>query len=215
MTDASVLRGSLLTLHGFTMNGEAMRRQMGNVGRRLERRVSVTHLDAPLPCEEPSVARLYERMEDRRIRGPHLCWWDASEDGSRYRGWRESLDFLKQRWPKQGPVGLLGFSQGAMVAATVAAMAQRGEMETPAYVILVAGAVPRATDLVPYFARPISVPSLHVVGLQDSLMAAAPYRSLERFDEGSRELVEWPGTHTVPRSGEAADRIVEFVSRFS
>lgn len=73
-----------------------------------------------------------------------------------------------------GDVGLVGFSQGAVLAAAIAGLAEHGEMPSFAFAILVAGRTPRAQVLKKLFTKPLRTPSLHVWGSADRLMGDTP-----------------------------------------
>jgi surfactin synthase thioesterase subunit len=142
---------------------------------------------------------------------PNLRWWDAREHGSLYQGWEETLSSVRVLLKQHAPVGVLGFSRGAILAAAVAALSEAMELPPIQFAIMIAGATPRATLLKPYFARTISVPSLHVWGETDRLMGERPAQLAEHFSPERRRVVTFPGDHVVPTRGSAADQIVEFI----
>jgi len=51
------------------------------------------------------------------------------------------------------------------------------------------------------------------VGHHDSFAVAEAPTLVERFVPRTREALTWPGPHTVPTRGPAADRIVEFIEQ--
>jgi predicted esterase len=208
-------RTTLIALHGYTLNGEAMRAQLGPLHGALAAHVDVMCPDAPHPCDAASVDRLYAAWRMPRAALPHLTWWDSTDDGRVYRGWEATRDLVHDLVATHGPAGLLGFSQGAMLAATVAAAAARGEMPGVRFVVVVAGRTPRAEALQPLFDRPIAVPSLHVWGDSDALTGPFCPELVERFDPATREVARWNGAHVIPTSGPAADAVVDFVRRRS
>ncbi len=212
------MKPRLLALHGFTLNGAVMRRQMGTLGRRLEEIADVEYLDAPHTSAPEDVARLYARWDVSRADPPHLHWWNASGDGRDYVGWEETRALLAEKLEprRRGEkVGVIGFSQGAIVCAAAAALSTSGDLPTLHFAIPLAGAPPRAVGFGPHFVEPIEVPSLHVWGTEDWLMGDAPARLVQCFEANDRHVVTFSGAHTIPRRGEAADRIVEFVDAHS
>jgi pimeloyl-ACP methyl ester carboxylesterase len=203
---------TLLGLHGFTQNGPQLHMQLSGLARRLPTGVELVCPDAPHGCSQASIDRMY-RGFGRRPPGPYLCWWDANQDGSVYTGWESSLEQLRQLAVQAGPLALLGFSQGAMMASALAALSVAGQFPALACVVLVAGRSARSSLLQPLFARPIAVPSLHVWGERDLMMRDGSAALVEAFDPHAREVVHWPGPHAVPRRGPAADSIVDFITR--
>jgi predicted esterase len=235
--DAVVLRGelgiecavptSLIALHGFTMNGAGLRHLLGDLETRCADVVDLICPDAPHAASEASVAGLASLMGGFRARPPNLEWWNASEDRLTYRGWDATRDMLcalaertesprasRSEQPlaeEQRGLGLLGFSQGAAVAASLAALSQRGAFPPLCFVVLVAGFLPRAPEIEALFDVPIEIPSLHVWGSADPFAKHAP-TLLQRFAPHTRQELSWAGRHTVP-TGDAGDALVEFVRR--
>jgi predicted esterase len=203
---------TLLVLHGYTMNSDTMREHIAPLSAGFPPDVSLVIPAAPHACSEASVERFYAGTGLTRLPPPYLTWWDATDDGSEYRGWEQSRDALAALVEQHAPVGVLGFSQGAIVASVLSAMASRGILPGLSFVILVAGGTPRATALAPLFDDTIRIPSLHVWGERDGL--AERSRELSgRFDESTSSVVTWPGGHRVPPGGPAADAIADFVRR--
>lgn len=206
------MRTTLVALHGFTMNAAGLRHMTLELEAQLAGAVDVVYLDAPHAASETSVAGIAQLMGGFRPKPPNLAWWAASPDHQTYHGWNETRQHVARALERYPRVGLLGFSQGAALAAALAAAASRGEFPPLEFVVLVAGFLARARDIAALFAEPVRVPSLHVLGDGDAFSRHGP-ALFERFDPATRELVRWPGRHVVPSSGQAADAIVNFVRR--
>jgi predicted esterase len=204
---------SLIVLHGYTMNGETMRDHMSDLAARFPDGVKVVYASAPHVCSDGGVERFYGGSSLKRLPPPYLTWWDANDDGTEYRGWEAARDRVRYLVTEHGPAGVLGFSQGAILASAVAAWSERGDVPPIGFVALVAGRVPRATALHSLFERPIGVPSLHVWGERDG-MAEGSRELISRFSEATREVATWNGPHRVPGEGPGADAIVRMVGRY-
>ncbi|HEX4340943.1 MAG TPA: hypothetical protein VH062_33775 [Polyangiaceae bacterium] len=202
---------TLLVLHGYTMNGSVMQDHMASLAARFPPGMRVVYPSAPLACPTDAVERFYGASA-KRLPGPHLTWWDASDDGTEYRGWESARDGLHALIREHAPVGVLGFSQGAIVTTALAATAPPEIAASLGFVVLVAGRAPRATALAPHLLQPIRVPSLHVWGERDG-MATVSAELVPHFDATGREVATWAGGHRVPVGGPGADAIVSFVSR--
>jgi predicted esterase len=207
---------TLIALHGFTMNGAGLRHMIRELEPRLSDVLDFEYPDAPHLASEASVAGIASLMGGFRPKPPNRQWWSSSDDGLAYQGWdtsrellRASAEGLVTAKPQHG-VALLGFSQGAAVAATLAALSRRGAFPPLRFVVLVAGFAPRAHDIEPLFDAPIDVPSLHVWGEADPFAKHSP-KLLARFAPDTRQTLSWPGRHTIPTSGDPADTIVEFM----
>jgi predicted esterase len=207
------MRTTLLAFHGFTLNGTHMQAQLGGIEGKLAVDVDLVCPDAPHECSPESVERFYAASRTPRPAPPHLCGWDATDDGAIYNGWERTRDAVHELIDRHAPVGLLGFSQGAMLAASIAALSSSKRLPSVRFAVIVAGRVPRASILQSLFDRPIQVPSLHVWGDADKLTGAAAPALVEHFDPAVREVVRWPGPHVIPTRGAAADSIVSFVRR--
>lgn len=201
----------ILALHGMTLNGATMRRQMGPLRPRLEELADVEWLDAPQFCPPDSVQRHYSAWGMPIPDGPHLRWWDASSDGHVYAGWNETLRFIEARLLDGEPPVLFGFSQGAVAAAAVALFSTRELLPPIAGAVLVAGFVPRAEEITRHFTAPLDVPSLHVWGTEDPVVGDAPERLMEWFAPERRTVLVWPGSHSIPRRGPFGETMLEFL----
>lgn len=206
------MRTALISLHGFTMNAAGLKHMMADLEPRLEPAVDLVYPDAPHPASDDSVAAIAQLMGGFRPKPPNLQWWNASDDGKTYVGWEATRDRLARELEAHPRAGLLGFSQGAAVAAALAAASSRGQFPPLRFVIAIAGFVPRATDIEPLFTPPLQLPSLHVWGLADGMSKHSPLL-VERFDPAQRQVITWPGRHIVPTTGNAADTIIDFVQR--
>ncbi|NXC31857.1 OVCA2 Esterase, partial [Campylorhamphus procurvoides] len=116
---------------------------------------------------------------------------------------------------ERGPFdGLLGFSQGAALAAMVCALRARGDPRFPVrFAVLVAGFASRAPEHEHFYRDPIALPTLHVVGDTDGVIAAALSRELARcFVEPV--LLAHPGGHFIPAAAEQKKAYLEFLERF-
>jgi predicted esterase len=209
------VRTTLITLHGFTMNANGLGHMLAELEPRLAESVDVVHVNAPHVASEDSVAGLASVLGGFRPKPPNLQWWNASDDGRDYHGWAETRARIAAEVERHGAAGLLGFSQGAAVAAALAAASSLEQFPPLRFVVLVAGFTPRAQDIAPLFSEPVRVPSLHVWGEADHRFAKHSPSLVERFEPATREVHTWPGRHVVPTSGAAGDAIVDFVRRHS
>jgi predicted esterase len=201
---------ALLCLHGFTMHGAGLRRIMAEIEMRLADSVELVFPDAPHTASEESVRGLAAHLGGWRAAAPHLEWWNASDAGQTYRGWNASRELLRKEAARHAAVGVLGFSQGAAVAAAVAGEARRGSFPPLDFAILIAGFAPRASAIAPLFEPPLPLPSLHIWGTADPFAKHGP-GLVSVFEEESRQVVNWAGPHAIPQQGPAADALVEFV----
>lgn len=204
---------SLICLHGFTQNGQQLARQLASIAARLPPEIELIFPDAPHACAPASVSRLAAMFRMDPPPPPHCCWWDATDDGSEYRGWEISREQIRALCERPGRVGLLGFSQGAILSTALAALHEHAQFPKLELAILIAGRTPRAKVFAPLLAAALHLPSLHVWGERDAGAAQACPALVEAFDARSRQVVTWPGPHTVPERGPAADAIVAWLTQ--
>ncbi|CAK9074644.1 unnamed protein product [Durusdinium trenchii] len=203
----------VLALHGFGTNAELFGQKLKALLRKLKSIASVVVIDAPfvLPYDES-------------LRG----WWLYNQelwDGTAETiqsladvllqratfepvGLDESLAFVMEEWSK-GYDAVLGFSQGAVVAAALCAKLQRNGCP-PRFAILISGfGKPIPQGLQGAFEEPIAVPSLHIWGEADAHMPPWTSQLLaDRFHEPRVHV--HPGGHFVPQK--AAD--LNFIAAF-
>ena len=201
---------TLLVFHGVTMNGEAMRAALEPLATALEPNVRLVCLDAPHTCSAAMVERMYHGREPS-LPPPYLYWWNASDDGLEYAGWEETRALVSAALERYAPASILGFSQGGILAAAVAALARRAELPPIHAAVLIAGRKPRAAQLQAAFVEPVAGPSLHVWGERDTLTGQYCEELVECFNAPEREVVRWPGGHQLPTNGPAFEAIVRFV----
>lgn len=207
----TLMAHTLLVFHGFTMNGEVMRAALEPLATALGPQVRLVCLNAPHTCSAATVERMYRGAREASLSPPHLCWWNASDDGLVYEGWQETRDVVSAALERYAPTSILGFSQGGILAAAVAALSRRGELPPVRSAVLIAGRKPRAALLQPAFAEPVALPSLHVWGERDTLTGQYCEELVECFSAPEREVLRWPGGHVVPTRGPAHEAIVRFL----
>ncbi|XP_058075899.1 rhodanese-like domain-containing protein 6 isoform X2 [Magnolia sinica] len=133
-------------------------------------------------------------------------------------GFEESYDYLKTVYSQMGPFdGVLGFSQGAAMAALLCA--QRGRDDSALcfrFAILCSGFQIFSENVV--WGSSINCPSLHIFGggeRKDRQIACSVSMELTHlFDEGSSVVMEHESGHIIPTQSPYIDRIKDFLQRF-
>jgi predicted esterase len=203
---------TVLAFHGFTMNGERMQKALEPIALAIAPRVQLICLNGPHLCSSASVARMYAGSSAEPV-PPYLCWWNASDDGLEYDGWEETRDLVAEALERYQPASILGFSQGGILAAAVAALSRAGELPRVHSAVLIAGRTPRAARLQAALIEPIALPSLHVWGERDTLTGQYCEELAQHFSAAEREIVTWAGGHVLPTNGSGYEAIVRFLLR--
>ncbi|XP_072209345.1 esterase OVCA2 [Excalfactoria chinensis] len=212
MSEGRPLR--LLALHGYRQSERRFRQRTGALRKALRGRAELVAIDAP---------HLVPGAEDETNDDPPRGWWfsrpgtfEASEAADEPAGLEESLQAVAAALRERGPIdGLLGFSQGAALAAMVCAMSARGDPRFPVtFAVLVAAFASRSPAHRHFYRQPIALPSLHVVGDADAVIAAHLSAELARcFVEPV--VVTHPGGHFVPVAAPQKEAYLDFLGRFS
>ncbi|XP_061219421.1 esterase OVCA2 [Neopsephotus bourkii] len=212
MSERGPLR--LLALHGYRQSGPRFRQRTGALRKALRGRAELVPVSAPHTVPGGG--------EDSDGDDPPRGWWfsgpgtfEAAEAAAEPAGLEESLSAVAAALAEQGPFdGLLGFSQGAALAAMVCALRARGDPRFPVgFAILVAGFASRAPAHGHFYREPIALPTLHVVGDTDAVIAASLSRELAQcFVEPV--VLSHPGGHFVPAAAPQRKVYLDFLDRF-
>ncbi|KAK4812123.1 hypothetical protein QYF61_000964 [Mycteria americana] len=204
----------LLGLHGYRQSERRFRQRTGALRKALRGRAELVAVSAPHPVPGGG--------EDDDGDDPPRGWWfsapgtfEAGEVAAAPAGLEESLSAVAAALAEHGPFdGLLGFSQGAALAAMVCALRARGDPRFPvAFAILVAGFASRAPAHSHFYQEPIALPTLHVVGDADTVIAAPLSRELaQHFVEPV--VLTHPGGHFVPAAAPQKKAYLDFLDRF-
>ena len=118
---------------------------------------------------------------------------------------------------------ILGFSQGALTAATFVAHLQANDLPLPRAAILCGGfRIPFPIEAAPFWPprEPLRVPSLHVIGVRDTVVAPCRSEELVRdfadAETHTHELIGSPRAyagHVLPWDGAFHDRVATLLHR--
>jgi predicted esterase len=206
------MSGPVLFLHGYTQNAASFAAGATPLTAAFPANTSLIVPDAPHICSEEAVTSFYARARGARPPPPYRTWWRASDNGEEYVGWEDTLTLIRQLMEAHSPVGVIGFSQGAMLATLVSALSARGDLPKLRFAVLIAGRVPRALAFSPLLAERVRVPSLHVWGKRDSFSATLSPELVDRFEAKSGHALIWPGGHQLPTRGFVPRALAQFIA---
>ncbi|HEY0191789.1 MAG TPA: hypothetical protein VGC42_11760 [Kofleriaceae bacterium] len=189
----------LLGLHGYHGSAAGLRGQAAALADAIAPVADLVCVDAP------------------SLASGDFGWWHASQEGAgvRYRGWEKTRDGLAGFCARSGPFdGVLGFSQGAALAALLVALGAFDGAAAPRFdfAIAIGGFASRDPGHAAAFevAGGIDVPTLHVIGRRDGIVAPRASHALASRFRGAR-VVEHDGGHVIPADAGVRAATAEFL----
>ena len=168
----------------------------------------------PLPIHSLPMPNWYLSMPPSLSHGD-FGWWHArsshTSSSATYEGWDRTRAGLIDIFAKQGPFdGVLGFSQGAILTGILCGLNagyNATTKDTPfkfQFAIMVGGFIARDEKLSKVYEHEerYTIPSLHVYGMRDGIVAPEASKALSERFEGP-VVVKHGGGHVIASSGEA------------
>ncbi|XP_076899966.1 rhodanese-like domain-containing protein 6 [Bidens hawaiensis] len=229
----------ILCLHGFRQNASSFKGRTASLAKKLKNMVEFVYIDAPhqlqfiyqnqeigetkFPPNKVCNRKFAWFIDPDADKNPSLNWeiaqtpFDSLQYQKQTSGYEKSVTYLKEFVAKNGAFdGIFGFSQGAAMAACVAAqkLSLKGEIDFR-FVILCSGF---RVNLAENEKSVINCPSLHIYGSdhgKDTQIAFDASRQLvSLFEEGSSVTIEHDYGHIIPTRSPYIDTIKDFLQRF-
>ncbi|XP_012787368.2 esterase OVCA2 [Sorex araneus] len=213
----------VLCLAGFRQSERGFREKTGALRKALRGRAELVCLSGPHPVREAAGPSSEPCPPEEQPRG----WWfseadadvfTALEEPAACRGLDAALATVARALQQLGPFdGLLGFSQGAALAALVCALGQAGDARfpVPRFLILVSGFCPRGRDFKePILQAPLALPSLHVFGDTDRVIPSQESMQLANLFPGAVTLTH-TGGHFIPAAAPQRQAYLKFLDQFA
>jgi len=200
------VKKKILCLHGYAMNPEWLREWLQPIEAMLSPRLEFVYPRGPIACPVDEVETMMNRFqvtvpESRLGHDQNWCWYRATDDKPpRYIGLDETLAGLhKLSLRHDGFDGVLGWSQGAVVAAIMAA--QQCNQDAYDYglmwAVICGGFLPGDKTIKSWFDNEIGIQSLHVVGKKESEFLSQ--RAVDLYSRFSNaDWLETPVGHVMP-----------------
>uniref|UniRef100_G3MTF0 Serine hydrolase domain-containing protein n=1 Tax=Amblyomma maculatum TaxID=34609 RepID=G3MTF0_AMBMU len=148
-------------------------------------------------------------------------WWisgSARDNGDTCREFEESVKAIEQAYKLEGPFdGILGFSQGACMAAMMLSLQCLKKVECSfKFGVLVSGFQSRTCPQDHLFAREgsIDVPTLHIIGDTDTIIPKERAIEILPFFV-SPSVLYHPGGHYLPTSSECKKEYIDFFKKMT
>ncbi|KAL2924866.1 Rhodanese-like domain-containing protein 6 [Bienertia sinuspersici] len=232
----------ILCLHGFRQNASSFKGRTAALAKKLKSMAELVFVNAPHELQFVYQPRKPEKDSNSSPPPPtkncnkKYAWlvapdyhrkevfdWERTDlafDPLQYQkqteGFSESLSYLKSVVSKEGPFnGILGFSQGAAMAALVCAQRERLDLELGFRFVILCSGFP--INLAECDEGSIRCPSLHVFGNGggDRQITSSCSRDLALyFEQGCRKIIEHDSGHIIPTRPPYIDEVKEFLQRF-
>ncbi|XP_016200568.1 esterase AGAP003155 [Arachis ipaensis] len=191
----------VLCFHGYRTSGKILKKSiMSRWPEIVTQKLQLVFLDGKFPAHAKSAVG---GVSDP----PYYEWFRTNEDLSLVSNFEECVAYIEDYMVKNGPFdGLLGFSQGALVASALPGMQAQGvalaKVDKIKFLILISGAkfggnkyeMPKLASNA--FSDPIDCPSLHFIGEWD-FQKPESIALLQAFRDPI--VIRHPRGHTIPK----------------
>lgn len=231
----------ILCLHGYEQNNDSFRTKTGALRRAGKKHAEFTFLQGPNRVVREGVSTdsfaWYVPLPDSSTKT--LSYEDDTNSGTRSwsrqldeSSWHKSLQSIAKAFQTEGPFdGVLGFSQGAAMAAALCRLQLHEERKAPLdlvkfhFVCLFSGFTPahgfnvggEEVDKVGTTSPFSCFPSLHVCGASDEIITSRRSKSLAAdyfglgADNSNAVFLEHTGGHLVPSDKHIRDGFQDFL----
>ncbi|KAL4079240.1 serine hydrolase FSH [Scleroderma citrinum] len=216
----------ILMLHGnilsrYSQNASIFSKRLGALRKALDKDIELVFLDGPIVLQpidldgdssNASLSALGASEAAVTSSDPTLvprAWWKANPERTVARGLEESLVVLRDVLQRDRYDGVFGFSQGAAMAALLAALLEKpetyppflidGNPPHPRFQFCVAVSGFKVSDPISnkIFGDSYETPTLHVIGNTDVVVVEERSRALLKVSTNAR-VEEHAGGHFVP-----------------
>lgn len=226
----------ILLLHGFVQSGKIFSSKTGGLRKNLNKLgFELYYPTAPLVVTKEELLAIHSINKDNgkdmnvasefntssNATDEYAGWWKRnSQQSTDFNIDQHIIDYLHDYVVENGPFeGIMGFSQGAAFAGYLLTdfnkLLNLSENDQPPFKFFIAFSgfrleAPQFQSA--YDEHPISTPSLHVQGEQDTVVAEKRVLSLyNSCKEDSRLLLRHPGGHFVPNSKQFVTNVCNWI----
>ncbi|KAH9847736.1 serine hydrolase FSH [Lenzites betulinus] len=212
----------VLVLHGYAQSATIFSKRLGALRKSCGKDVELVFVDAPHVLSPADLAEAFQTesssladfgaAEATTETDPALAprgWWGVDASRTNTPGLEDSILRIREYLVKDHYEGIFGFSQGAAMAAIMAALLEKPEVfpsilvdgKAPhppfTFCIAAAGFRPKSALCDAIFEPSYSTQTLHILGRADTLVVEARTKTLIELSANSR--VEYhDGGHFVP-----------------
>lgn len=196
----------ILCLHGYAMNQAWFHEWLSPIQQALVDKAELVIPQGGIAAPETEVRAMVDMFqvampEDKIGVGKNWCWYRATVDKPPvYLYLDKTLNQLTRLYETDGPFGgVLGWSQGAVVAVILAALQARDSKYDFGlrWMVLCGGFLPGDEKLKKMFSETLPYPSLHVVGQKEPEVMIRRCQKLHAAFAGA-DWLDTPAGHVMP-----------------
>lgn len=203
-------------MHGYWQDGKTFKNKLGGFRKATKSLLDLVFIDAPhlIPQSSKDSSAAEPVMKDGR------GWWfskgtsfSAQEYTEVCTGFDESVKAVEDACICLGPFdGIMGFSQGAAMAALILYLQSLGKINTTfKFGVLIAGFKSRSSlHNALHRHELVKIPTLHIVGETDAVIPKAQALEILPFFT-SPKVICHPGGHFIPTSGPCKTDYMKFL----
>ncbi|KAF7292784.1 FSH1 domain-containing protein [Mycena indigotica] len=210
-SETTMATTTVLALHGHFQNAAMYSKKLGALRKHCEKSVEFVFIDAPnvLQPVDMAGATSTEALEASATGGDARAWFNFDDSRNEAVGLPQSLETLRDVLKTRHFDGVIGFSQGAVVAGLLTALLERPEVYPDFLVdgkpphppfkfcIAVAGFRLRGAIGDAVYSQMYKTPTLHVLGRNDIIVIEERSRTLIAVSENAR-VEQHDGGHFLP-----------------
>ncbi|KAI8977729.1 serine hydrolase FSH [Trametes punicea] len=214
----------VLMLHGYAQNATIFSKRMGALRKACGKDIDFVFVDAPHVLSPADLAEAFQTSNESSslddLGAPEAAtgadpalaprgWWNVDAARTKTVGLEDSILLLRDYLSRDRYEGIFGFSQGAAMAALMAALLEKSDVYPPflingkpphppfTFCIAAAGFRPKSPLCDSIFLPSYSTPTLHILGRNDVIVVEERSRTL--LDVSHNKRVEYhDGGHFVP-----------------
>lgn len=247
-SNASVASLKVLMLHGYTQNGQLFHAKTRVLEKHLQKAfpsISLSYPTGPIPLKATDVPGFDPTTAADPDDVEAYGWWRRSDtsDPPEYMGFNTGLETISKVLASEGPFdGVIGFSQGAALAAMTASLLEgnsrkQGFKDSQAkssfaiaypssfdslshpplkFCVSYSGFIAPGDRYRAFYENPlITTPVCHFIGSLDSVVEEKRTQTLIDACGGAdkTQMVVHPGGHFVPTGKQYLDMLVSFIKK--
>lgn len=204
---------SILVLHGFRHNSKLLQKSMDTIIRKFKSTVNFVFYDSPIKFVDIETKDAdFKTFDTSEL----LQWWSATKDSvltlEKFDTYNESMKNVRDKWNSGKYDGIMGFSQGSVLAQLFCWNAQAGliELKTkPKFAILCSTFPVTDLELKKFYKDKLNIPSVIMYGTNDTYISDTVTMAVAN-NICSPFIIKHDGGHYVSTKKNVIDELTTF-----